>query len=160
VAFLVLAAAAYAGAAWSERHQDHSYLWTVDGSRFRVTAFRAPFHSHSRVFPWAGIQEITSTADPDRPGTEMLVLVYGPLEYRIPTHSAESIRHFDRYVERLQDLLRAVKAGRTDGYVLQLDPFFVATAGSAVGSGVFWLAFFVTVLRFRTAGPGRRDPAA
>ena len=149
VVMLVIAVATFGFAAWAERRQEHSQLWTIDGDRFQLTSFLAPAHQHSREIPFTGIERITGEADLERPELTILVLHYGVLAFRMPSQSDETIFRFDAYVERLEKLLAAGHQGNETARVLYLDPYLVATAAAASVSLVSWIVLFVMVLRPR-----------
>ncbi len=144
---LVVAVCFFGLAAWAERQQEHSYLWSVDGDRFRLAAFMAPAHHHSRELPWDGIERISGETDLDEPETRILVLHYGPIAFRMPSQSDQNIHAFTSYVERLDVFLAAARSGDETASVLYLDPFFLVTTGAAILSLVAWIILFVMILR-------------
>jgi hypothetical protein len=146
---LAVAVTAFGLAAWAERQQEHSHLWTIDGDRFQLTSFLAPAHRHSREIPFSGIDRITGEADLEDPETTILVLHYGMVAFRMPSQSDQTIRRFDAYVERLGDLLTAAKAGKKTAMVLSLDPYLVVTVAAAAASLAAWIVLFVKILRSR-----------
>jgi hypothetical protein len=149
VIMLVTAVTTFGLAAWAERQQQHSHLWTVDGDRFQLTSFLAPAHHHTREIPFSGIESITGEADLERPEVTILVLHYGAIAFRMPSQCDETITRFDAYVERLEELLAAAHSGDESARVLYLDPYLVVTATAAAASLVAWIFLFVTVLRPR-----------
>jgi len=146
---LVIAVTTFGLAAWAERQQEHSYLWTVDGDRFQLMSFLAPVHHHTREIPFSGIERITGETDLERPEVTILVLHYGAIAFRMPSQSDESIRRFDGYVERLRTLLAAAHSGDERARVLYLDPYLMVSASAAAASLVAWIILFVLVLRPR-----------
>ncbi len=148
---LVVAVTTFGLAAWAERQQHHSHLWTIDGDRFQLVSFLAPAHHHTREIPFSGIESITGEADLERPEVTILVLHYGVLAFRMPSQSDETIARFAAYVGRLEALLAAAKSGDETARVLYLDPYLVAAAAAAAASLVSWIVLFVMVLR-----PSRR----
>lgn len=146
---LVIAVTTFGLAAWAERQQEHSYLWTIKGDRFKLDSFLAPAHHHSREIPFSGIESISGEADLERPEITILVLHYGPLAFRMPSQSDETIRRFDAYLVRLEALLTAAHAGNETARVLYLDPYLKIAAAAAAISLVAWIALFVLILRPR-----------
>lgn len=150
---LAIAISAFALAAWAERQQEHSYLWTADGDRLNLAAFMAPAHHHSRKLPWNGIERISDAEDLENPEYEILVLHYGPVAFRMPSQNDHNIRRFDNYAARLDAFLTAVRAGDENARVLYLDPYLLVTAAAIVASLAAWVIFFVTILRPPDGGP-------
>lgn len=144
---LIVAVCFFGLAAWAERQQEHSYLWSVDGDRFRLAAFMAPAHHHSRELPWDGIERISGEADLDEPETTILVLHYGPVAFRMPSQSDRNIHRFTSYIGRLDAFLAAARSGDGTATVLYLDPFFLVTITAAVLSLVAWIGLFVMIVR-------------
>lgn len=146
---LVIAVTTFGLAAWAERQQEHSHLWTVDGDRFQLTSFLAPAHHHSREIPFSEIESITGEADLEDPEITILVLHYGLVTFQMPSQSDRTIRRFDTYVERLGALLAAAHSGNEKARVLYLDPYLVVTVAAAAASLVAWIILFVMILRPR-----------
>ncbi|HSN57549.1 MAG TPA: hypothetical protein VLT32_22960 [Candidatus Sulfomarinibacteraceae bacterium] len=162
-ALLAVAAATYATAVWAERRQEHSYLWTVRGDRFVLTAFMVPWHHHGRDIPWQGIDRISAETDHERPELRILVLHYGFVEFRMPSQSSETIAAFDRYVARLQELLDAARGGEASARMLYVDPLGALAGAAGAASAAAWVALFVALARRSRRGeapvggsPGRR----
>lgn len=144
---LIIAVATFGLAAWAERQQEHSHLWTIDGDRLQLMSFLAPAHHHTRAIPFSGIESITGEADLERPEVTILVLHYGVLAFRMPSQNDESIRRFDAYVERLGGLLAAAHSGDETARVLYLDAYLMVTAAAATASLVAWIVLLVMLLR-------------
>ena len=142
-----MAVAAYLTAVWAERRQEHSYLWTAHGDRFVLTAFRVPWHHHSRDIPWHGIDHISAETDLERPDLRILVLHYGFVEFRMPSQSSETIAAFDRYVGRLRELLDAVRGGETSARMLYVDPYGALAGAAGAASLAAWITLLVALAR-------------
>ena len=150
---LAIALGAFTLAAWSERQQEHSHLWIIDGDRFELISFLAPAHHHSRDIPWNGIDRINGEADLEEPEITILVLHYGMVAFRMPSQGDHNIWRFDAYIERLQKLLAAARSGNKTAKVVYLDPYLMVTVAAAVTSLVAWITLFVMIFR-----SGVREP--